>query len=119
MNSSLLSISLAAQQAAPTRGIDASFFLMLAVCFAIFYFLVLRPQQKKQRDLEDAIKSAAKGDQVITAGGLHGKVVSTAEDAVSLEIATLKGGQSVRVQVARSGITSVTSKSSIEKGDAS
>lgn len=116
MNGNWHSLSLAAQEAAPARGLDASFFLMLAACFAIFYFLVLRPQQKKQKDLENAVKSAGKGDQVITSGGLYGKVVSSTEDVLNLEIATLKGGQSVRVQVARTGITSVTSKSAIEKG---
>ena len=97
----------AAQQAAPAaRGMDASFFLMMGAIFAIFYFLVLRPQQKKQRALEQAVKSAAKGDQVITAGGLHGKIVATAEDTVTLEIASLKG-QAVRVQVSRSRLDSV------------
>lgn len=107
---SLLGTGVAAQQAAaPGPGIDFSFMLMLATMFAIFYFLILRPQQKKQRALEEAIKSAAKGDQVVTSGGLHGKIVSTAEEVVTVEIATLKGGQSVRVQVSRSGITAVTS----------
>jgi preprotein translocase subunit YajC len=97
----------AAQEAAPAaRGMDASFFLMMGAIFAIFYFLVLRPQQKKQRALEEAVKSAAKGDHVVTAGGLHGKIVATAEDTVTLEIANLKG-QAVRVQVSRARIESV------------
>jgi preprotein translocase subunit YajC len=108
---SLLGTGWAAQQPAPPGpGIDPSFMLMIATIFAIFYFLVLRPQQKKQRTLEESVKSAAKGDQIVTSGGLHGKIVSTEEDVVSVEIATLKGGQSVRVQVSRSGIAGVTSK---------
>lgn len=111
MSAGWIGVSMAAQEAAPaSRGLDPSFFLMMGVIFAIFYFLVMRPQQKKQRALEDAVKSAAKGDSVITSGGLHGKVVATADDVMTLEIATLKG-QSVRVQVSRSGITSVTSRS--------
>jgi preprotein translocase subunit YajC len=119
---SWMSVTHAAQEAAPSQGIDASFFMMMGVIFAIFYFLVLRPQQKKQRALEDSVKSAAKGDAVITSGGLHGKIVSTADDVVTVEIATLKGGQSVRVQVSRSGITSVTSSAAAKadkekKGD--
>ena len=109
-------IAVAAQEAAPAaQGMDASFFLMMGVIFAIFYFLVLRPQQRKQRALEQAVKSAAKGDQVITAGGLHGKIVSTADDVVTVEIATLKG-QPVRVQVSRGRIESVTSRAA---GDSS
>ena len=102
-------VAMAAQQAAPEApGIDAGFFLMMGAIFAIFYFLVLRPQQKKQRTLEDAVKKAAKGDRVVTAGGLHGKIVSTEDDVVTVEIATVKGGQAVRVQVSRSKIESVS-----------
>jgi preprotein translocase subunit YajC len=101
-----------AQQAAPAApGTDPSFFLMMGAIFAIFYFLVLRPQRKKERALQDAVKRAATGDRVVTAGGLHGKVVATAEDVLTVEIATLKGGQSVRVQVARARIESVTPRS--------
>jgi preprotein translocase subunit YajC len=105
---------LAAQQAAPQSGLDPTFFLMMGAIFAIFYFLVLRPQQKKQRALEDAVKSAAKGDQVATSGGLHGRVVSAADDVLTVEIAKLKGGQTVNVQVSRSGITGVTKKKADE-----
>lgn len=106
----LLGTGLAAQQqAAPAPGFDGPFLLMLVTIFAIFYFLILRPQQKKQRALEEAVKSAAKGDQIVTSGGLHGKIVATDEEIVTVEIASLKGGQSVRVQVSRSGIAGVTS----------
>jgi len=117
MSPAWIGVSVAAQEAAPAQGMDASFFIMMGVIFAIFYFLVLRPQQKKQRALEDAVKSAAKGDQVVTAGGLHGRVVATADDALTLEIARLKGGQTVNVQVARSGITAVTSRSAAAAAD--
>jgi preprotein translocase subunit YajC len=115
-----LFVPLAAQQAAPpSQGFDMSFFAMMGVIFAIFYFLVLRPQQKKQRALEDAVKSAARGDQIVTSGGLHGRVVATEADVLTVEIAKLKGGQTVNVQVSRSGITSVTRKKGEEKGEES
>ena len=104
-------VVVAAQEAAPAAPFDPSFFLMMAAIFAIFYFLQIRPQQRKRQALEQAVKSAAKGDQVITAGGLHGKIVSTADDVVSVEIATLKG-QPIRVQVSRGRIESVTSRGS-------
>ena len=107
-----MGISFAAQQAAPAPGPDLGFFLMLGTVGAIFYFLVARPQQKQKRALEQALKSAAKGDQVVTSGGLHGKIVATSDDAMTLEIATLKGGQSVRVQVSRGRIESVTPRGS-------
>ncbi len=105
-------ITYAAQQAAPGAGPDLGFFLMMGSIFAIFYFLVARPQQKQKRELEKAVKSASKGDQLITSGGIHGRIVATDDDSFSVEIAMLKGGQSVRVQVARAKIESVTSRSS-------
>jgi len=105
----------AAQQAAP-QGPDIGVFLMFGSLFAIFYFLVLRPQQKQRRELESAVKSASKGDHVVTAGGLHGKIVATDEDTFTLEIAVLKG-QSVRVQVSRSKVESVVGAKSAAKGD--
>jgi preprotein translocase subunit YajC len=116
MTSPALHVVVAAQQAAPSGGggLDGPFFLMMGTIFAIFYFLVLRPQQKKQRTLEASVKSAAKGDQVVTAGGLHGKIFATEEDVVTLEIATVKGGQPVRVQVSRSRIESVASRKSAD-----
>ena len=104
-----MQLTFAAQEAAPAAGLDPSFFLMMGAIFAIFYFLVLRPQQKKQKALEEAVKSAAKGDRVITAGGLHGRVVAAEEDALSIEIASIKG-QPVRVLVSRARIDSVIRK---------
>ncbi len=112
MTALAIGISFAAQQAAPRQGGDMGFFLMLGTVFAIFYFLVIRPQQKQKRGLEQAVKSAAKGDQVVTSGGLHGRIVATGDDTFTLEVATLKGGQSVRVQVSRARVESVTSRSS-------
>jgi preprotein translocase subunit YajC len=63
------------------------------------------------------VKSASKGDQAITAGGLHGKIVATDEDTFTLEIASLKG-QPVRVQVSRAKVESVTRPGQATKKDA-
>lgn len=105
---SLHSITFAAQAAA-AQGPDFGVFLMFGSLFAIFYFLVLRPQQKQRRELENSVKSASKGDLAVTAGGLHGKIVSADDDSFTLEIANVKG-QPVRVQVSRAKVESVTSK---------
>ena len=88
-------------------GFDFSFFAMMGAIFLIFYFLVMRPQQKRQQDHDEKLKSAEKGDTVITTGGLHGKVTGAAEDVLTLDIATLKGGEKVRVRVDRSRLESV------------
>ena len=115
MSGGPIGIIAAAQQAAPQGEAPFDpFILMMVALFAIFYFLVFRPQQKQRRGLENAIKSAAKGDHVVTAGGLHGKVVSTADDAFTVEIASIKG-QPVRVQVSRAKVESVTSAKAAEE----
>ena len=72
----------------------------------IMYFLVLRPQQRKVKDQADLIKSIRRGDTVVTAGGLIGKVTKATDDAeVEVEIAA-----NVRVRVARPMVTEVRAK---------
>ena len=86
----------------------------MAAIFLIFYFLLIRPQQKKQRTQEELLKAIDKGDDVVTAGGLHGKVVGTTDDVLTLEIAALKG-ERVRVKVSRAKIDSVQKAKKGEK----
>ena len=74
--------------------------------FAIMYFLILRPQQRRAKDQKALVQGARRGDTVVTSGGLIGKVTkSTDENEVELEIAP-----SVRVRLARSGIADVRTK---------
>jgi preprotein translocase subunit YajC len=89
-------------------GFDPSTLIMMGSIFAIFYFLMIRPQQKRQQEQEDKVKSAEKGDQVITAGGLHGKIVGATDEVLTLEVGSLKSGDKLRVRVERSRIDSVT-----------
>jgi preprotein translocase subunit YajC len=60
----------------------------LILMFGIFYFLLIRPQQKKAKEHKALLEGLKKGDLVITAGGVHGKVASVENDIVGLEIAT-------------------------------
>jgi preprotein translocase subunit YajC len=92
-------------------------FLPLAAIFVIFYFLLIRPQQKRQREQENMIKAVVKGDDVVTAGGLHGRVTGVTDDVLTLEIANIKG-ERVRVKVDRSRIES-SRKESARKDDGS
>ncbi|MCI5050366.1 MAG: preprotein translocase subunit YajC [Rickettsiales bacterium] len=71
--------------AAP-QGSALSGFVPLILVFVLFYFLLIRPQQKKFKAHQDMIAAIAKGDQVVTGGGVHGKVVKVADDTVVLEI---------------------------------
>src|ERR1700757_5194804 len=59
----------------------------LVFMFAIFYFLLIRPQQKKAKEHKTLLDALKKGDNVITAGGVHGKVTSVDDTIVTLEIA--------------------------------
>jgi preprotein translocase subunit YajC len=86
-------------------------FLPLAAIFVIFYFLLIRPQQKRQREQETMVKAVAKGDDVVTAGGLHGRVTGVTDDVLTLEIANLKG-ERVRVKVDRGKVDSCRKEAS-------
>ena len=94
------------QESAPAT--DYSFFMMMGMIFLIFYFLLIRPQQRRQKEQEQMLKSVEKGDSVVTSGGVHGKVTGVTDDILTIEIATLKSGDRVRVKVERSRLDKVT-----------
>lgn len=87
---------------------DYSFFLMMGMIFLIFYFLLIRPQQRRQKELEERLKSIEKGDAIVTSGGLHAKVVGVSDDILTAEIGALKGGERIRVKIERSRVEAVT-----------
>jgi preprotein translocase subunit YajC len=60
--------------------------LLIGGIAIVFYFFMIRPQQKKQKDQKSFIESIKKGDQVVTIGGLHGRVFAVEDDTVILEI---------------------------------
>ena len=93
-------------QAAPSQGSPLGMLMPIGAIFLIFYFLLIRPQQKKQKETETMIKGVAKGDAVVMAGGMHGKVTGATDDVLTLEIAVLKG-ERVRVKVDRNKIERV------------
>lgn len=74
---------------------------MLLIMFAIFYFLLIRPQQKRAKQHKALIDSLKAGDQVITAGGIHGKVVAVQDAVVTIEISA-----GVRIKITRSSVAS-------------
>ncbi|MCL5669472.1 MAG: preprotein translocase subunit YajC [Gammaproteobacteria bacterium] len=81
-------ISDAHAQAAPAGG-EAGLltFLPIIILFVIFYFLLMRPQMKRAKEHKSMLASLAKGDEVVTSGGLLGRVTEMGEDFVSVEIA--------------------------------
>ena len=75
---------------------------MFAIVFVIFYFLVIRPQQQQQKEQKAKITAAQKGDTVLTAGGMYGKVTKVEDDTVEIEIAT-----GVRVKVLKATLADI------------
>ena len=80
-------------------------FVPILLIFAIMYFLMIRPQQKKVKEHKTMVEALRRGDQVVTSGGLIGKVVKVGEGEVEVELAP-----NVKVRVVRATITQVVSK---------
>ena len=91
-------------QAGGLEGIKA--FIPLILMFVIFYFLLIRPQQKRQKEHKQLLANLKRGDEVVTAGGIMGKITAVSDTFVTLEIA-----DKVRIKVARGQIMSVLNKS--------
>jgi preprotein translocase subunit YajC len=82
-------------------------FVPLILMFVIFYFLLIRPQQKKQKQHREMIGGLKKGDRVITTGGLYGRITGLNDAVVTLEIS-----EKVRVKVARGNVASLSQSDS-------
>ena len=75
-------------QAAPAQGLggNGSFILMMVALFGVMYFFMIRPQQKRQKELRAFRDSLQKGNKVITAGGVYGTVVEIKDTSVLIEV---------------------------------
>lgn len=98
-------------EGAPAAGADAGFMSLipLVLIFIIFYFLLLRPQIKRAKDHKKMVESLAKGDEVVTNGGLLGKVTHLGESFMVVEIA-----QGVEVKVQKSAVSSLVPKGTMK-----
>jgi preprotein translocase subunit YajC len=95
-----------AQAAAPGAGFDIMTFAPLVAIFVVFYFLLIRPQQKKAKQHRETLGQLRRGDRVVTAGGIIGTVTKVVNDAeLQVEIA-----EGVRVRVIRGTITDIVAK---------
>jgi preprotein translocase subunit YajC len=88
---------------------------MLVGIGALFYFMILRPQKTEQRKRESMLDQVAKGDQVVTAGGIHGTVESVDKEK---GIVTLAVAPKIHMRFSRSAITTVTAKKGKSKDEA-
>ena len=100
----LLLLQAAPAQGSGTAGIVFSILPYVAI-FAIFYFLLIRPQTRRIKETKAMIDAVQRGDNVVTAGGVVGRVTRVEDEEVEVEIA-----QGVRVRVVKATLTSVVSK---------
>ncbi len=76
--------------------------VMFALIIFIFYFMIIRPQSKRQKERQKMLDAMKKGDKVVTSGGMHGKIVGMEDKSVLLEIA-----DNVKVKVEKSAVSSI------------
>ena len=110
-----LSSGLALLQAAPTgnpTGQMISTIVTFGLVFVIFYFLIIRPQNKKQKEAQKMIEAIKKGDKVVTIGGIHAVVASVKETTVILKV-----DDNTKMEFSKSAVQAVTAKGE-EKAEA-
>ena len=107
-------ISEAFAQAAPAAAADSPFgslgsMLPLVLMFVVLYFVMIRPQMKRQKEAKAMIEALAKGDEIVTSGGMLGKISKIGESYLTLEVAN-----GVEIQVQRGAVVQVLPKGSIK-----
>ncbi|MDU1890701.1 MAG: preprotein translocase subunit YajC [Dysgonomonas sp.] len=95
----LLNVFLQAEGAGGLLGGSGGMIIMMVALFAIMYFFMIRPQQKKQKALQEARNAIKVGDKVVTAGGIHAKVKEVGDTYFVLEIA-----DGVRIKVEKTSV---------------
>lgn len=105
-------ISSAYAQAAPAAGAPNPLmsFLPLIIIFGIFYFMLIRPQMKRAKEARAMVAALAKGDEVLTTGGLVGRIEDIADSFITLEIA-----DNISVKVQKNAVTAVLPKGTIKQ----
>lgn len=106
-------ISNAYAQAAPAAGGDLTSsltsMLPLVLMFVVLYFIMIRPQMKRQKETRNMLAALAKGDEVVTSGGLAGRISKVGETFVTIEIA-----ENVEINVQKGAITTLLPKGTIK-----
>ena len=106
-------ISNAYAQAAPAAapGAESSFMSIgfMVLIFVVFYFLLIRPQVKRQKEHKTMVEALKKGDEVLTAGGIVGRIVEMHDQYVTLQVATVNG-QPVHLSMQRSAVQTLLPK---------
>jgi len=102
-------ISTAYAQAGDAAPSSLMSFLPLIVIFAVFYFMLIRPQMKRSKEHKQLVSQLSKGDEVITNGGLLGKITNVTESFVTLELA-----DNLQIKLQRQAVANVMPKGTIK-----
>lgn len=92
-------------------GADFSFFIMIGIFFVIMYFMIIRPQSKRAKEHKALLDGLRKGDEVVTNGGVLGRVTNVGESFVTIEASA-----GVELQVQKQAVSSVMPKGTMKKG---
>lgn len=104
-------ISDAHAEAAPApAGGGTEMLVMIGIFFAIMYFMIIRPQQKRSKEHKSLMDSLSKGDEVVTNGGMMGKIKGVGEDIIRIELA-----ENVVIKVQKHAIASVLPKGTLNQ----
>jgi preprotein translocase subunit YajC len=98
-----------AQAAGGTSGMDLMQFLPMVAIFVVFYFLLIRPQQKRSKEAKTMLEALQKGDEVVSAGGIVGKISKLTDAYATIEIAS-----GVEMTIQRTAITLLLPKGTIK-----
>jgi preprotein translocase subunit YajC len=101
----------AAPTDAATKGDALLGLLPFVLIFVVFYFLLIRPQSKRQKEHKQMVANLSKGDEVVTSGGLLGRISDLEENFVVVEVA-----DGVRVKIQRNAVSALLPKGTIKNG---
>jgi preprotein translocase subunit YajC len=105
----LFTIAMAPPQGGGAEGGLFSTLIMFALIIGIFYFLILRPQQKRQKEREKLLSAVKKGDRIVTAGGLHGTVAGVEEKTLLIQVA-----DNVKMKFDRTAVATILKEGEVE-----
>ena len=96
-------------QTAPQQGSSGSFIVMMVVFIAIFYFMLIRPQTKQAKEHKSMLESLSKGDEIVTNGGMLGRVNKIGDNFIAIEIA-----QNLEVKIQKQAVSTVLPKGTMK-----
>lgn len=100
-----------AQNGEPPPGGSMSILIFMGLIFVLFYFMAIRPQQKRAKEQREMVSALKKGDEIVTNGGTLGKITRVSDDFITLEVAA---GVEIRVQ--RQAVQMMVPKGTVKGG---